>query len=88
MSLYAYMYLWHHNLPALRFEDYKMFNGPKMTNSEGEVPPPPLEVLIKSKWYRATAAVRDNHFGISLDEDQVSSMYIQGVPLARRQWFG
>ena len=50
-----------------------MFNGPKMTNSEGEVPPPPLEVLIKSKWYRATAAVRDNHFGISLDEDQVSS---------------
>ena len=50
-----------------------MFNGPpRMTgNSEGEVPPPPLEVLIKSKWYRATAAVRDNHFGISLDEDQV-----------------
>ena len=47
-----------------------MFNGPKMTNSEGEVPPPPLEVLIKSKWYRATAAVKDNHFGISLDEDQ------------------
>ena len=60
-----------------------MFNGPpRMTNSEGEVPPPPLEVLIKSKWYRATAAVRDNHFGISLDEDQVRfiSRLGQGVP--------
>ena len=55
-----------------------MFNGPpRMTgNSEGEVPPPPLEVLIKSKWYRATAAVRDNHFGISLDEDQVRFMFM------------
>ena len=64
-----------------------MFNGPKMTNSEGEVPPPPLEVLIKSKWYRATAAVRDNHFGISLDEDQVSSMYTR-CPISSQKEVG
>ena len=31
----------------------------------------PLEVLIKSKWYRATASVVDSHFGISLDDEQV-----------------
>jgi hypothetical protein len=44
-------------------------NGPRMTNAD-EVPPPPLEILIKTKWYRGTGAVRDNHFGISLDEEQ------------------
>ena len=30
----------------------------------------PLEVLIKTKWYRANAAISDNFLGISLDEDQ------------------
>ncbi len=44
-------------------------NGPKMTNAD-EVPPPPIEVLIKTKWYRGTGAVKDSHFGISLDDDQ------------------
>ena len=67
-----------------------MFNGPSRmtTNSEGgEVPPPPLEVLIKSKWYRATAAVRDNHFGVSLDEDQVPfSIQFQGVTIMALLW--
>ena len=30
----------------------------------------PLEVLIKTKWYRANAAISDNFLGISLDEEQ------------------
>ena len=30
----------------------------------------PLEVLIKAKWYRATASVVDAHFGIALDDQQ------------------
>ena len=58
-------------------DDVEMFNGPKMTNSEGEVPPPPLEILIKTKWYRATAAVKDNHFGIALDEDQACFIRVE-----------
>ena len=30
----------------------------------------PLEILLKTKWYRATASIQDHHFGISLNEEQ------------------
>ncbi len=30
----------------------------------------PVEILIKNHWYRASAAVQDNHFGVALDADQ------------------
>lgn len=29
-----------------------------------------LEVLIKTKWYKATASIVDSHFGISLEDEQ------------------
>ena len=29
-----------------------------------------LEVLIKTKWYKATASIIDSQFGISLDDEQ------------------
>ena len=34
----------------------------------------PIEVLIKTKWYRANAAIADHHLGISLDETEVKSV--------------
>ena len=30
----------------------------------------PIEILLKTKWYRATASIQDGHFGISLNEEQ------------------
>ena len=29
-----------------------------------------VEVLIKTKWYKATASIVDSHFGISLEDEQ------------------
>lgn len=37
----------------------------------------PIEVLIKTKWYRATASVVDHYLGISLDEDQPEGLWQQ-----------
>ena len=39
----------------------------------------PLEVLIKTKWYRASAAISDNFLGISLDEDQPEGLWQQAL---------
>ena len=39
----------------------------------------PLEVLIKTKWYRANAAISDNFLGISLDEDQPEGLWQQAL---------
>lgn len=35
----------------------------------------PLEVLVKTKWYKATAAIADNHLGVSLDEEQADGLW-------------
>ncbi len=40
----------------------------------------PLEVLIKTKWYRAHAAVADARFGISLDDEQPDGLWQQSWP--------
>ena len=39
----------------------------------------PIEVLIKTKWYRACAAISDNFLGISLDEDQPEGLWQQAL---------
>ena len=35
----------------------------------------PIEVLIKTKWYRANAAISDQYLGINLDEDQPDGLW-------------
>ena len=35
----------------------------------------PIEVLIKTKWYRANAAISENYLGISLDEEQPDGLW-------------
>ncbi len=37
----------------------------------------PIEVLVKTKWYRATASLCDSYLGISLDEDQPEGLWQQ-----------
>ena len=39
----------------------------------------PLEVLIKTKWYKASCAISDGHLGISLDEDQPEGLFQQAL---------
>lgn len=39
----------------------------------------PLEVLIKTKWYKASGAISDGHLGISLDEDQPEGLFQQAL---------
>ena len=48
----------------------------------------PIEVLIKTKWYRANAALADHHLGISLDEDQPEGLWQQTFALNDRQGSG
>ena len=48
----------------------------------------PIEVLIKTKWYRANAAIADHHLGISLDEDQPEGLWQQTFALNDRQGSG
>ena len=43
----------------------------------------PVEVLIKTKWYRAEAAIRDEYFGLSLDEEQAEGP-LSSVDLVER----
>ena len=35
----------------------------------------PIEVLIKTKWYKANAAISEHYLGISLDEDQPDGLW-------------
>ena len=35
----------------------------------------PIEVLIKTKWYRANAAISEHYLGISLDEEQPDGLW-------------
>jgi hypothetical protein len=39
----------------------------------------PLEVLIKTKWYKASATLSEHHLGISLDEDQPDGLWQSSV---------
>ena len=39
----------------------------------------PIEVLIKTKFYRANAAISDHFLGISLDEDQPEGLWQQSL---------
>ena len=41
----------------------------------------PIEVLIKTKFYRANAAIADHFLGISLDEDQPEGLWQQSLAL-------
>lgn len=44
-----------------------------MMRTSGDPGPPisgPIEVLIKTKWYKANASIVDNFLGICLDEEQ------------------
>ena len=44
-------------------------SGPKLNAEEASLTGP-LEILIKTKWYRGTGCVQDGHLGLSLDEEQ------------------
>ena len=35
----------------------------------------PIEVLIKTKWYRANAAISEHYLGICLDEEQPDGLW-------------
>ena len=35
----------------------------------------PIEVLIKTKWYKANAAISEHYRGISLDEEQPDGLW-------------
>ena len=47
-----------------------MSGGPKMNSQEEVSMSGPLEILVKTKWYRGTGCIQDSHLGVALDEEQ------------------